>query len=230
MIQMIYRQKRFIKRILYSEIRFPNFINKLLVSVHAWVIFLFESSNALGGVLLIAPMTRAICTQVGKGLRIERLPYIRGEGDIILGDRVYWSGKIVVGFARLASEEKPRFIVGDDTFIGHQCGFLIRSRIEIGKHCLLARGISIQDNDGHPLDPVKRRQGEPVGDEGVKPVVIKDNAWIGQQVIILKGVTIGENAIVGAGSVVTRDVPDNVIVAGSPAKFIRFVESGDKLA
>ena len=55
------------------------------------------------------------------------------------------------------------------------------------------------------------------------PVVIKDNAFIGAKVIVLKGVTIGENSIIGAGSVVTRSVPDNEIWAGNPAKFIRKV-------
>lgn len=221
-MQIAYRHRKFLKRILHSEIRFPGFINKLLVSIHAFVVFLFEAGNALGGLLIVAPLTRAICAKVGKGLRIERLPYIRGTGEIILGDGVYLSGKISIGFGPPVAGRKPRFVVGDHSFIGHQCGFLIRSRIEIGKHCLLARGISVQDTHGHPLDPVQRREGQMVGEEGVGPVIIKDNVWVGQGVIILKGVTIGENAIVGAGSVVTKDVPDNAIVGGSPAKIIRF--------
>ena len=94
-------------------------------------------------------------------------------------------------------------------------------RIEIGSHCLLAGGIRIQDNDGHPIDPPRRLAGEPVDIDDVQPVVIEDGAWVGHSCMILKGVTIGRDAVIGAGSVVTKDIPAGCVAAGVPARVIR---------
>ena len=171
---------------------------------------------------VVKPVVTSMAS-VGRRLRIERIPYIRGPGRITIGSDVYVSGKIGVAFSRHAAQP-PELTIGDHTFIGHDCAFLLAQRIEIGSHCLIATGVRIQDNDGHPLDSEKRRRGEPVSGEDVKPVRILDNAWIGARAIILKGVTVGENAVVGAGSVVTRDVPANAIVAGNPAVVIRAAE------
>ena len=79
----------------------------------------------------------------------------------------------------------------------------------------------VYDLDGHPLDAERRRNGEPSPAEEIKPVVIGDDVWIGTGAVILKGVTIGDRAVIAARSVVTADVPCDVIVAGNPAKLIR---------
>ena len=77
----------------------------------------------------------------------------------------------------------------------------------------IARGAVIRDYDGHYIEDVAYRTA--------KPVIIGDNVWIGYRAMILKGVTIGDNSVVAANSVVTKDVPSNSIVAGNPAKIIR---------
>ena len=76
----------------------------------------------------------------------------------------------------------------------------------------------VHDNDGHPLDPEKRRNSLPITPADASPVKIEDNVWIGARATILKGVTLGRNSVIGTGAVVTRDVPSDAIVAGNPAR------------
>jgi len=115
----------------------------------------------------------------------------------------------------------PELIVGDGTFIGHECGLQSGRSIRIGRNCLLAGGVQVFDMDGHPLDANLRRAGEPTPYEAIAPVIIGDDVWVGAGAIILKGVTIGDRAIVAARSVVTKDVPPDTIVAGNPARVVR---------
>lgn len=117
--------------------------------------------------------------------------------------------------------------VGDFTLLN---GALImcEERIEIGSHCLISWNVGLADSDFHPLDPKQRWADAealaPYNPQRVArpplrtaPVIIKDNVWIGMNATVIRGVTIGENSVVGAGSVVTKDVPPNVVVAGNPA-------------
>ncbi len=105
---------------------------------------------------------------------------------------------------------------GKDCFVNFGCTFLalggitIEDGVFIGPHCVLA-------TEYHPENPDKRHELL------TKPIIVKRNAWLGADVKVLAGVTIGENAIVAAGSVVTKDVQDNMVVAGSPAKEIRLI-------
>jgi len=112
-------------------------------------------------------------------------------------------------------------VIGDGTFIGHGCGFNIGQSIRIGRMCLLATNVQIFDNDGHPIDAAQRRASMLTPPEAIKPVVIGDEVWIGNGSLILKGVTIGDRSIVGARSVVTKDVPPDTIVAGNPARVVK---------
>ncbi len=91
--------------------------------------------------------------------------------------------------------------------------------IVIGDACMIAHGVYISDADWHGIYD----RAEPVGN--TKPVVLEDNVWIGDSAIICKGVTIGENSIIGAGAVVTKNVPPNSIFAGNPAKLVKTLEN-----
>ncbi len=96
---------------------------------------------------------------------------------------------------------------------------IVAERITIGNHVTIGANSTVIDTDFHPLDPEirKRTPQETI----TASVIIEDDVFIGMNCLILKGVTIGRGSVVGAGSVVTRDVPPGVIVAGNPAKVIR---------
>ena len=166
------------------------------------------------------PLFRSQCVSVGESFQMESLPYLTGRGRIVLGDRVRLSGKSSFGFSNRLHAH-PELVIGDDTFIGHDCSFGVADSVRIGSHCLLAGRVRVSDFDGHPLDAERRRAKEPTPREGIKPVVIGDDVWIGAGAAILKGVTVGDRSVVGAGAVVTKDVPPDVVVAGNPARVVK---------
>lgn len=92
-------------------------------------------------------------------------------------------------------------------------------KITIGDRVWVGANSVIMDTDFHPLDP-QRRQEKPL-DGAAAPVVIEDDVFIGMHALILKGVTLGKGCVIGAGSVVTRDVPSGVLAAGNPARIVR---------
>ncbi len=104
--------------------------------------------------------------------------------------------------------------IGKNVFINFDCVFLDLGGITIEDNVQIAPKVSLL-TESHPLNPAERQSLIP------KPIHIKKNAWIGANATILQGVTIGENAVVASGSVVTKDVPDNVVVGGIPAKIIK---------
>lgn len=106
--------------------------------------------------------------------------------------------------------------IGKNVFINFDCTFLDLGGIILEDNVLIAPKVSLL-SEGHPLDPENRHALVP------KPIHIKKNAWIGAGATILQGVTIGENAVVAAGAVVSKDVPDNTIAGGIPAKIIRTI-------
>jgi acetyltransferase-like isoleucine patch superfamily enzyme len=107
--------------------------------------------------------------------------------------------------------------IGNNTGIGHGCRFVVGKSITIGSYCRIARGTTIFDSGGHPTDAQRRARGEPVDKDDVHPIVICDHVWIGMNATVYPGVTIGEGAIISAGSVVMSDVSPYTVVAGNPA-------------
>jgi len=106
--------------------------------------------------------------------------------------------------------------IGKHVFINHACSFLDMGGITIEDHVLIGPKVNLI-TENHPLDPADRRALI------TKPIVVKRNAWIGAAATILPGVTIGENAVVAAGAVVSSDVPANTVVGGVPAKIIKSI-------
>lgn len=107
--------------------------------------------------------------------------------------------------------------IGKHVFINFNCTLLDLGGITIEDHVLIAPNVSLL-SEGHPVSPENRHALMPGS------VYIRKNAWIGAGAIILPGVTVGENAIVAAGAVVAKDVPDNTVVAGIPAKIIKTID------
>lgn len=111
-----------------------------------------------------------------------------------------------------------RFIhLGKNVFINHACSFLDMGGITIEDQVLIGPKVNLI-TENHPLEPLNRRALV------CKPIVIKRNAWIGAAAIILPGVTIGENAVVAAGALVSKDVPANTVVGGVPATILKTIK------
>ena len=148
---------------------------------------------------------------------------LHGSGRIVLGEDVrihsHPGSNPVAGGVRthLYAGSGAELIIGSHTGISH-AAITAQQRVEIGEYVLIGSGCMITDTDFHSLDPGERARGE---GGTARPVVIRDHAFIGARSILLKGVTVGENSVIGAGSVVTRDVPANEVWAGNPAVKIR---------
>lgn len=158
-------------------------------------------------------------------LKINGRIYIRNNGNLIIGSNF-----------RANSGEKHNPIGGDTILrlivgnkgslqIGNNVGIsnstiVCQNRIEIGDYVFVGGGCKIWDTDFHSIDPIERRHN---GDKQVKtaPIKIGDYAFIGGCSIILKGVSIGKNSIIAAGSVVTKSIPDDEIWGGNPANYIK---------
>lgn len=108
--------------------------------------------------------------------------------------------------------------VGDDFFANYDCVFLDVCAIEFGDECMLGPGVHVY-TASHPLDPVERTSGTEFGE----PVTVGDRVWIGGRSVLNPGVSVGDDAVVASGAVVTEDVPDGVVVGGNPAEVIREV-------
>lgn len=113
--------------------------------------------------------------------------------------------------------------VGDNFYANMDCIFLDVNRVTIGNNVMVGPRVGFY-TAGHPIVANIRIEDLEFG----SPIVVEDNVWIGGSAVILPGVTIGKNAIVGAGAVVTKDVPANSIVGGNPAKVIRMINDQDR--
>lgn len=113
--------------------------------------------------------------------------------------------------------------VGKNFYANYNCTILDVAKVKIGDNCLLAPNVAIY-TAGHPIHPMSRNSAYEYG----KEVTIGDNVWIGGNVVICPGVRIGDNVVIGAGSVVTRDIPDWSVAAGNPCRVLRPITDNDR--
>jgi acetyltransferase-like isoleucine patch superfamily enzyme len=107
--------------------------------------------------------------------------------------------------------------IGRNVFINQNCTFYDLGGLDIADDVMIGPNVSIITS-GHPIEPSRRREGVIA-----KPIVIERNVWIAAGATIIGGVTVGENSVIAAGSVVTKDVPPNTLVGGNPARVIRSI-------
>lgn len=187
----------------------------------------YRSVGALGGWLVRALLVRGRA-RIGQGTRfVLRSGVSNPSGD---PERVVIGGECLVG-GWLVCEEAGRIRIGERTQI--QTGTVVRAMedVTIGAYCNIAPDVYIQDNNSHSLDWADRRRDieDDVmrGGQGRRwnvehaPIRIGDDVWIGRRAMVLKGVTIGDGAIIAAGAVVTKDVPAYSIAAGNPARVVK---------
>jgi acetyltransferase-like isoleucine patch superfamily enzyme len=179
-----------------------------------------KSLGRLGTRFIVNPSLFRAAIVAGPRVDLASCGVDVGAGSLVRG---------VIHFDRGGSRLK----VGGNTAIGVGTQMVLSSELRIGSDVLISYNCLIMDHDGHSLDIASRQKdlgdllsGRPKnwGCVRCRPVTIEDGAWIGAGATILKGVTIGERAIVGACSVVTRDVPCGTVVAGNPARVVGNVD------
>ena len=113
--------------------------------------------------------------------------------------------------------------IGDHFYTNHNCVILDCAKVTFGNYVFIAPDC-VFSTAGHPLDAPQRNQGL----EYAYPITVGDNVWFGASVTVLPGVTIGSNTVIGAGSLVNRDIPDGVVAVGNPCRVLRKITEADK--
>lgn len=165
----------------------------------------------------------------GRGTRLYPYPMLlAGERFISLGAGVVIGrGAQLTAWDRFGNQRfNPTIRIGDGTSIGDGAHITAVNRIELGKNVLTGKYVLITDNSHGAMDPAELETApnkRPLVSKG--PVVIEDNVWIGEKASILPGVHIGRGAIIGAGAVVTKDVPAGCMALGVPARIVQIESS-----
>lgn len=155
---------------------------------------------------------RRLARQVTGGQRLRAEPDVRivrlsPSGTVVLG-----AGVLLARGVRLhLRNDGARLEIGDATFLNYRTEVIAHARVTIGRGCLFAWDVQVVDSDSHRVD----------GAPHTAAVTIGDHVWVGCRATILKGVTVGEGAVVAAGSVVVHDVPPRALVGGNPARVLR---------
>jgi acetyltransferase-like isoleucine patch superfamily enzyme len=169
------------------------------------------------------PESAAMIASVKRAMEItanlNRLTYndtdaIRALFSELIGKKVDDSFSLIPPFYTTGG---PEISVGRNVFVNQNCTFYDVGGLDIADDVLIGPNVSIITS-GHPIEPSQRR-AYVIG----KPIVIERNVWIAAGATIIGGVTVGENSVVAAGSVVTRDIPPNTLVGGNPARVIRSI-------
>ena len=180
------------------------------------------------GVLLARLARRRFLSSYGRRLSVDGLVFIGRRTVLQIGR----NGRVELGrWSWLGHGTKLRchegvISIGAKSVLGQECTISAYQNVSIGRECLIADRVMLIDFD-HSAADVER----PIREQGIHKgdVRIGDNVWIGYAASILRGVTVGDNAIIGTGSVVTGDVPANAVVAGVPARVLRMREQPRRL-
>ena len=164
------------------------------------------------------PLFRSRCVSVGDGFHMWWMPDIFGHPRIHIGANVNFFGRVFIVSGRVFDD--PRLVIGDRVDIGHDVSIVVNREVVIEEDVKIANGCRIMDTDAHPRDPAERGSNLPPPPAEIKPVRICRDAWIGQNTFLLKGVTVGQGAVVGVNSVVVTDIPPYAVAMGNPARVI----------
>jgi acetyltransferase-like isoleucine patch superfamily enzyme len=151
-------------------------------------------------------------------VRLRGRAQLSGSGEVVLGEGVSFNGTVVP--IELVTYTSGRIEIGNHTFINYGSSIAARASVKIGSHCHLGHYTFVMDNDQHD---VVRHTKLPQS----HPVIIEDHVWIGSKAVILPGVRIGSRAVIGAGSIVTKDIPGRCVAAGNPARVLRYLTELD---
>ncbi|WP_413111331.1 acyltransferase [Thaumasiovibrio sp. DFM-14] len=150
------------------------------------------------------------------------MPLLCGKLQIQLGEGCRISG--ITTFSGRSSSTNPQLIIGNNVGISWQTTIAVGNKVILDDNVRLAGKVFIAGYPGHPIDPARRANGDPDDENQVGDVHLERNVWVGTGATLMGGVSIGENSIVAAGSVVTRSMPANVLIGGNPAIVIKQLE------
>ena len=167
-----------------------------------------------GSAVLNAQWYLSGATQIGKSVRVWGKPSVKNMGKLYISNRVRLYSRIAT--LELAIGPQGTLNIGEGTFINYGTSIGVTQSICIGAECNIGTYVIIIDNNFHRLEPERRKEMPESA-----PVLIEDNVWLGARVIILPGVTIGTGSVIGAGSVVTHNIPPRSLAVGLPARIIR---------
>jgi maltose O-acetyltransferase len=151
-------------------------------------------------------------------VRLRGRLQLSGCGEVVLGEGVSLNGTVVP--IELVTYTSGSIEIGNHTFINYGSSIAARASVKIGSHCHLGHYAFVMDNDQH--DVVMHTELPPSN-----PVIIEDHVWIGSKTVVLPGVRIGSRAVIGAGSIVTKDIPPQCVAAGNPARVLRHLTELD---
>lgn len=167
-----------------------------------------------GSAVLNAQWCLRRATRIGKWVRVWGNPSVKNMGKLYIGNRVRLDSRIAT--LELAIGPQGTLYVGEGTFINYGTSIGVTQSVSIGGECNIGTYVIIIDNNFHRLEPERRKEMPESA-----PVTIEDNVWLGARVIVLPGVTIGTGSVIGAGSVVTQNIPQRALAVGLPARIIR---------
>ena len=174
-------------------------------------------SRALGTLCYRNPLFQARCASFGRNVTIAgKLPFVTGPVQIYVGNNVYIGGDVSVFSS--GHGEVPRLVLKDNSSLGWNVRLTVNKEVIIEENVRIPHDVRISDSDGHPREADLRRANLPPADKDIRPIRICRDAWIGNGSHIMKGVTIGEGAIIGANSVVITDIPAFCLALGNPAE------------
>lgn len=166
------------------------------------------------------PLLQSRCASFGRRVRLAgKLPFINGPVEIHVGNDVSFGGNVTIMSGHLC-EEKPRLILMDRSSVSWNVNIVVNKEVVLEEDVWITHDCRISDSEGHRREVDLRLADVPPRPEDFRPVRICRGAWIGNGTHILKGVTIGEGAVIGANSVVMSDVPPFALALGNPAEVL----------
>ena len=184
--------------------------------LHFGIIYAFR--NLL--IFYRGPLFQARCASFGRGVTLDgKLPFVLGPVQIDVGNDVFIGGNVVIN-SGYVSDKPPRLILKDRSALGWGVYLTVNSEIVIEEDVRIPHDCRISDSDGHPREVDLRAANVQQSLKDIRPIRICRGAWIGNGSHVMKGVTIGEGAIIGANSVVISDVPPFALAMGNPAEVL----------
>jgi acetyltransferase-like isoleucine patch superfamily enzyme len=151
-------------------------------------------------------------TRMGRRITLRGNPRVVNDGTMTFGERVRLDS--TVAKLELVTLPGGHLEIGNNVFINYGSSLVSSVHVKVGDDCLIGTHVMVMDTDFHRVE-------DKAWDISGKPIVLEDRVWLGNRAIVLKGVRIGHDSVVAAGSVVTSDVPPRTVVAGAPARVIR---------